>query len=118
MGIRRILSISPAVILLVSGCSVSVGDTRPVGPSIAVSAGGLSEVSKADLERRSKELLAEKIGVTPDRVECEGALPAETGKSQRCNIFRDGDSIGMTATVASVKDNGSVEFEIQVDSRG
>lgn len=104
--------------LATAGCSLSAGSDRPVGVPVSASFGKGSDIllTQTDLEAKSVELLQAKVGVRPDNVKCEGAIPKKQGATQRCIVVKNGTSIGMTAKVASL-DGDEYRLEVEVDEK-
>ena len=61
----------------------------------------------------AKDKLEEAAGQESAGAECDGGVPAKVGATQRCVLTAlDGTTIGVTATVTSVKgDDVSVDFK-------
>lgn len=104
-SIRRFVLV-PAVILatafVMQGCSgeVTVGEKT---------------VSASELETQAADALASKIGEEPASIECPEDLKAEVGETEVCALEdQQGGSYDMTITITEVKDDGKVDFDIQV----
>ncbi|WP_199732086.1 DUF4333 domain-containing protein [Cellulomonas triticagri] len=92
---------APALLLLLTGCSVSV------------SMGGAG-FSSAELEDKVNQMLEQEVGRLPDDVECPDGLAAEVGESVRCTLTITEGHLGATVTVRSVDGDDAV-LRIEVD---
>ncbi|WP_084789284.1 DUF4333 domain-containing protein [Saccharomonospora iraqiensis] len=97
---RGIASVVLSSVLIVGGCSFSVGSM---------------EIPKEELEQKSLEALTEEVGQRPAKVECPEAIKAESGQTTRCVLTaKGGGRVGYTVTVESYE-NGRYQVDIQVD---
>ncbi|MFG3407853.1 DUF4333 domain-containing protein [Streptomyces sp. NPDC048142] len=87
-------------VLVVAGCSVSVGSP--------------GAVSKDEVAKQASAALSKKIGREIDDVTCEDDLKAEAGETVRCELTMGGRKQGMTATVTSVEDD-KAKMDFKVD---
>ncbi|MFJ6610210.1 DUF4333 domain-containing protein [Streptomyces sp. NPDC091289] len=87
-------------VLVVAGCSVSVGSPKAV--------------SKDEVAKQASAALSKKIGREVDDVTCEDDLKAKKGETTRCELTVGGQKQGMTATAASV-DGDKVKIDFKVD---
>ncbi|MGP3918823.1 DUF4333 domain-containing protein [Nonomuraea sp. 10N515B] len=105
MGNMRIgfpVSLACGVVLVVAGCSFSIGSTSVERPTV---------------EQQVADQLAAKVGQRPKAVECPGDLKGEQGTTMRCQLeANDGTKLGLTVTVTSVE-GSNVKFNIKVDNK-
>lgn len=87
-------------VLVVAGCSVSVGSPKAV--------------SKDEVAKQASAALSKKIGREIDDVTCEDDLKAKKGETTRCELTVGGQKQGMTATATSV-DGDTVKMDFKVD---
>ncbi|EST30878.1 DUF4333 domain-containing protein [Streptomyces niveus] len=98
------LSATAAGVLLLVGCSGSVG----IGTSTP-------EVSKDKLADTVAERLAATTGQTKPDVTCPEALEGKADATTRCTLTAaDGSTLGVTVTVSAV-DGDNVDFDIKAD---
>ncbi|MDQ1024619.1 hypothetical protein QF035_002201 [Streptomyces umbrinus] len=128
-------------VLLVTGCSFSIGDAekkseatasesaaaveeqptaeeQPVGDDPAepenTGANEGGAVHKARVAQTISDKLAADTGKRPDRVTCPEHLPARVGATIRCELTAGSDTLGVIVTATSV--NGKqVNYNFKVD---
>ncbi|MEV0246235.1 DUF4333 domain-containing protein [Nocardia sp. NPDC050712] len=71
-------------------------------------------IEEADLEKSVQQTLTEKVGRTPDSIDCPGDLKGKVGTTMRCTLTADGTQLGLTVEVTGVVDE-KVEYEVEVD---
>jgi hypothetical protein len=77
---------------------------------------GGATVSKQETADKISQSLEKQVGRRPDSVTCPEDLPAEVGKSVRCELSAGGQKLGVTAKVKSVE-GGRAQFDVQVDEK-
>lgn len=92
--------VAALVLVLVSACSVSVGN---------------AQVSTDELETQVSALLAEEVGRAPEQVDCPDPLDAEAGAEVRCTLTDRGATYGITVTATDVVDD-EVALDVVVDA--
>ena len=83
---------------------------------LALSAGAgiaAAAVSAAELQDMISNQMASQGGSPPDSVVCPADLSADLGASVTCAVTKNGETRGVTVTVASV-DNGQVSLSMQL----
>ena len=88
-----------AALMLVAGCSFSVGTSGP------------KTVAKADVANQISDKVNEKAGHKPESVSCPEDLKAAVGTSIDCQMTDGGQTYGVNVTVTSV-DGDRVNFDI------
>lgn len=82
--------------------------------ALSVGAGIASaSVSAADLQQMISSQLAGQAGSAPDSVSCPGDLATDPGASITCAVTKNGETRGVTVSVASVN-NGQVQFSMKL----
>lgn len=71
-------------------------------------------VGETELEKSVQQTLADKVGVSPDSVDCPGELTGKVGTTMRCTLTAGGDTLGLTVTVTSV-DGDNIKYDVEVD---
>lgn len=93
------------VVLLVAGCSGSVG----IGEDV---------LYKADVEHDSAIALANSTGLPVPDVSCPDDLEAKVGATERCTLTDSkGNTLGVTVTVKSLGPDNTANYEAVVDSK-
>ena len=79
-----------------------------------VSLGGGS-VSQTEVESKAMTALTKEVGQAIASIDCPGGLDAKVGESETCTLTtKQGPKYAMTATIKSVSDHDTVEFDFQV----
>jgi len=83
---------------------------------LSLAACGTGSVEKDDVESAVKKEFA-KVITDPFKVSCDGDLKAEKGKKERCVLSdNQGQKLGVTVTVTSVKD-GKAQMHFKADDK-
>ncbi len=91
------------VLLLITGCSGSVG----IGDKV---------IDKSEVEQGASDALAKIVGQAPDTVTCPDDLDAKVGATERCTLTAGKDELGMTVTVKSLDEGTNVaHYVVKVD---
>ncbi|MEV6276161.1 DUF4333 domain-containing protein [Nocardia sp. NPDC051832] len=91
-----LVAAAPLLLVLAAGCTYT--------PTI----------EEADLEKSVQQTLSEKVGRTPDAIDCPGDLKGHIGTTMRCTLTSAGTQLGLTVKVTNVVDK-KVEYEVEVD---
>jgi enterochelin esterase-like enzyme len=115
---RKAMFIAVLAVLtaLFAGCNgkVEVGQVTSKSPTSATTTEQASlTVDKDRLAALAKEKLEQAAGQQAKGVECDGDIEGTVGATQRCTLTAmDGTTIGVTATVLSVKgDDFNIDFK-------
>ncbi len=92
-------AVGAASLLLVAGCSISIGGHQE------------KTVAKADVAKQISDKVNEKAGHKPESVTCPDDLKATVGASLDCQMTDGGQTYGVNVTVTSV-DGDRVNFDI------
>lgn len=83
--------------------------------ALSVGAGIASaSVNAADLQQMISSQLAAQAGSPPDSVVCPGDLATDPGASITCAVSKNGETRGVTVSVASVDPSGQVQFSMKL----
>lgn len=81
----------------------------------AAGCGGADTISRAEVERQTREGLTRSVGQQAPPAVCPGELKAEVGATTRCTMdFEDDKRLGITVKVTEV-DGSDVKFAIEAD---
>ena len=90
-----------AAALALAGCSASVSV-------------GEKTLDKGEVADQIKTQLTQQVGQAPDDVTCPDDLEAKVDASVVCTLTDGPNTYDVTATVTSVNDDGTADFDIQV----
>jgi hypothetical protein len=77
--------------------------------------GGADTVSRAEVEKQTREGLTKSVGQQAPPAKCPKELKAEVGATTRCTMdFPESKRLGITVKVTEV-DGGNVKFDIEAD---
>jgi hypothetical protein len=96
---------------------------RPTAPLIATltlalaGCGGADTVSRAEVEKQTREGLTRSVGQQAPPAKCPDPLKAEVGATTRCTMdFPENKRLGITVKVDKV-DGNRVNFAIEADKQ-
>ena len=82
---------------------------------VASGCGGSDVVSRAEVEKQTREALTKSVGQQAPPAKCPKELKAEVGATTRCTMdFPEKKRLGITVKVTEV-DGSDVKFDIQAD---
>jgi uncharacterized protein DUF4333 len=86
---------------------------------VIVGCGGPGTVSRAEVERQTREGLTKSVGQQAPPAKCPNALKAEVGAITRCTMdFPENKRLGISVKVTKVNDDGKrVRFAVQADNK-
>ncbi|MGJ4050212.1 DUF4333 domain-containing protein [Corynebacterium macclintockiae] len=93
------------------GVAFLTGALTVTGLSACSLLGG--EVAQKEVEKSISDILEEKIGRKPERIECPGGLKAEEGATMECKLHDSGEIYGVNVTADTV-DGDNVHYSIEV----
>ena len=102
MRLIRPVLFAASLVVVVSGCSASVGSTPTV--------------STDKLETTIADKLEAQVGQRPEKISCPDALKGKVGTKVRCSLTDGSTTYGISVTTTSVKDK-NVRFNILVDDK-
>ena len=84
---------------------------------VTIGCGGPDNVSRAEVERQTREGLTNSVGQQAPPAKCPDPLKAEVGATTRCTMdFPERKRLGISVKVTEVADDGKrVRFDIEAD---
>jgi hypothetical protein len=104
-------------------CETSTPDGQPIGAVITVTSVEGSTVnytidtqarpvSRTLLETKVRDLVEPQLGVTVDRLTCDGDLAPQMGAMQACAVAAGGENIPLKVSVTQI-DGGLINFSVE-----
>jgi len=99
------------------GISCLVASVTLAACEASVEVGG-DTIAADDIEKEASSALAAKYNKAPKSIDCPDDLDAKEGESETCTLTSDdGTTYPMTATIESVTDDGTANFDFRVGDK-